>query len=259
MVGAGIVHRFVRLARFRYFKRMCAPFAGFTKRSIIYGCRSDLASEDAVTYECVEQHQGEDDHASPEHERKTGLRRGRLVDRNYERDHVGPKGQRQSGKCRREDHRDHVERPTVVVAEDAECKHDCCDHTNRGKYEEIRSIDPTMQNWEMLSECVNKNEDEEHQYGNRENADLTARPVADLGVALLHQPTGTKKCVAQAQADATEDRKWRETAEVTTGILTVGDLQPLDQNSDGCPLHKACDQGSGSKAQIPDPPHSLRL
>src|SRR6266851_8534510 len=105
-----------------------------------------------------------------------------------------------------------------------------------------------MQDWEMLGQRVSEDDHEKHQYANRENADLAVSPVADLGVAFLHQPAGTEKCVAKAQPDATQGRKWREPAEVTAGILTIGDLQPLDYGPDRCALHEACDQGSARKA-----------
>src|ERR1700737_565364 len=42
------------------------------RRLIVHECHLDLASEDAVADDRVEQHQWEDDHTSPEHERKTG-------------------------------------------------------------------------------------------------------------------------------------------------------------------------------------------
>ena len=74
---------------------------------MISSCGSDLASEDAVADERVEQHQWKDDHASPEHEHETGLRRGRFVDGDDARDDVGPEGQRESAECRHEDGCDH--------------------------------------------------------------------------------------------------------------------------------------------------------
>src|SRR6266481_1832284 len=231
----------------------------FTRGLIVHGCCSDLAPEDTVADERVEQHQRKDDYTSPEYEHKTGLWRGRLVDGDDERDHVRPERQCESAKCRHEDHCDHVERPTIVLTEDAEREHDCGDPANRREGEEIRPIDPTMQDWEMLGQRVNEDDDEKYQYANRENADLAVRPVANFGVAFVDQPAGAEKCVAKAQADAAEGRKRRKPAEITPGILTVGDLQPLDQGSDRCPLHEARDQGSAGKAQIPDPPHSLRL
>jgi len=49
-----------------------------------------------------------------------------------------------------------------------------------------------MQNREMLGQRVNEDHDEKQQHANRENTDLAVRPVADLGVAFLHQPAGTK-------------------------------------------------------------------
>src|SRR3984893_8793622 len=75
------------------------------------GC-SDLAPEDAVADDRVEQHQWEDDHpAPPEHERKTGLRRSGFVDGDNEGDHVWPERQSQGSKSRPVDQRYHVEWP----------------------------------------------------------------------------------------------------------------------------------------------------
>src|SRR5258708_13476672 len=191
MMGAGIVHGLVCLARCLDVPRMRAPFVGFTRRSIVRDGRPDLASEDAVTDDRVEQHQWEDDHTSPEYEHQTGLRRGRLVDGDDERDHVRPERQCESAKCRYEDHCDRVERPTVVLTEDAQREHDCGDRANCREYEEIRPLDPTMQDWEMLGQPVNETDDEKYQYANRENSDLAGRPVPNLRVPLLHQPPYT--------------------------------------------------------------------
>src|ERR1700737_523836 len=84
------------------------------------GC-SDLAPEDAVADKRVEQHQWEDDQpAPPEHERKTGWRRGRRAEGDYKGDPVGPERQRQRAERRHEDQRDRVERPMVIVTEDTE-------------------------------------------------------------------------------------------------------------------------------------------
>src|SRR6266481_895696 len=163
----------------------CEPLINFTRRLSVHGWRSDLASEDAVADERVEQHQRKDDHPSPEDKHKTGLRRGRFADGDDERDHVRPEGQRQRAKCRHEDHGDRVERPTIIVTEDAKREHDCGDRANCREYEEIRPVDPAMQDWEMLSQRVNEHEHEKYQYGNREKADLAVCPVADLAVAFL--------------------------------------------------------------------------
>jgi len=41
--------------------------------------------------------------------------------------------------------------------------------------------------------------------------------------------------------------------------ITVVNLQSFYEGPDRDPLHECRDQGSAGKAQIPDPPHSLRL
>ena len=169
---------------------------------MISSCGSDLASEDAVADERVEQHQWKDDHASPEHEHETGLRRGRFVDGDDERDDVGPERQRESAECRHEDQCDHVERPMVIVTQDAEREHCCGDRANCREYEQIRPIDPTMQDWKVFGQRVSEDKHEERQHADRENGNLPTRHIADLGVAFLQQPAGAEKRVAKAEPDA---------------------------------------------------------
>src|ERR1700678_3906380 len=122
--------------------------------SMLPGSCFDLAPEDAVADERIEQHQREDDDATPEHEQETGLRRDRFVDSDDERDEVWPEGQRQRAECRREDQCDHVERPVVVVIQNAECEHYCGNRTNRREYEQIRPIDPTLQDRKVFGQRV---------------------------------------------------------------------------------------------------------
>src|SRR5258708_9846194 len=156
----------VCLVRFLGFLRMCGPLFVFTRRLIVHGCCSDLTPEDAVADERVDQHQGKDDHATPEHEHETGWRRGSFVDGDDERNEVRPERQRQRAKCRHEDHGDRVERPTIIVTEDAAREHDCGDRANRREYEEIRPVDPAMKDLEMLSQRVNEDDDKKQQYAN---------------------------------------------------------------------------------------------
>src|SRR3984957_9850877 len=225
----------------------------------VSGCCPDLTPEDAVGDDRVKQHHREDHDAAPEHEHETRLRRGGFVDGDDEGDHVGPEGQRERAECRHEDQGDHVERPMAVMAEYTEREHDCGARANHREYEEIRPIDPTVQDWEMLGQCVTEDDDEIHQYRNRENADLAVRPVANLALAFPDQPASAQKRVAKAQADAAKDRKRREPADRTAGIFAVRELQSFDQGTDGHPLDESRDQRPASEAQIPDPPQPLRF
>src|SRR4029077_18318664 len=75
----------------------------------------EFSPEHPVTDERVEQHQREDDNATPEHEHQAGRRRGSLLDRKDEGDHVRPERQRQGAKRRYEDQRYHVEWQVIVV------------------------------------------------------------------------------------------------------------------------------------------------
>src|SRR5271169_6377095 len=156
----------------------------------VSGRFANLAPEDAVADDRVEQHQREDDDATPEHEPKTGLRRGGLADGDNEGNHVWPEGQRQGAECRYEDQRDHIERPVVVVVYDAEREQCCRYRANCREYEQIGSIDPAMQDWKVLGQRVGEHKQEECQYADREYGDLAARGVANLGVAFSDQPTG---------------------------------------------------------------------
>src|SRR5260370_24725241 len=95
----------------------------------------DLAPEDSVADHRVKQHQREDDEAAPpEHERKTGLRRGGFVDGDDEGDHVGPERHCQRAECRHEDQYDHVKRAMIIVTQDAEREHRCRDRATHQKY-----------------------------------------------------------------------------------------------------------------------------
>src|SRR5207248_8482526 len=74
----------------------------------------DLASEDAVADNGVDQHQREDEETlAPEHEGESGMGRRRFFDRDRERDHVRPEGDRQCAERGRENERDHVVRHSI--------------------------------------------------------------------------------------------------------------------------------------------------
>jgi len=73
----------------------------------------------------------------------------------------------------------------VIVTEDAERKHDGGDRANRREYEQIRLVDPMMQDREVFGQRVAKDNHEEHQHAERENGNLPMRHVANLGLAFL--------------------------------------------------------------------------
>src|ERR1700731_3738923 len=120
----------------------------------------------------------------------------------------------------------------IIVTQDAERKHCCGDCSNRREYEQIWPIDPTMQDWKIFGQRVGEDNHKERQYADREHWDLPMRHIAYLAVAFLRQPTGAEKRVAKAQAEAAKDRKRREPADRTAGILAVRDLQPFHQGAD---------------------------
>jgi hypothetical protein len=133
----------------------------------------------------------------PEHEPETGLWRGGLVDGDDGGDHLWPEGQRQRTECGQKDQCDHIKWPIVVVLQDAQREHDCCDRPNRREYEQIRPIDPAMQDWKIFDQRVSKDNHEKRQHADREHGDLAARDVTNLRLALSDQPAGTKEARSQ--------------------------------------------------------------
>src|SRR5262249_21933111 len=73
--------------------------------------RPNLAPEDAVTDDRVEQHQREyEETLAPEHEGENGMRCRSFLDRDRERDHVRPERDGQSAERGGENQRGHIER-----------------------------------------------------------------------------------------------------------------------------------------------------
>src|SRR6202521_3913941 len=107
----------------------------------------------------------------------------------------------------------------VIVTEDAECEHGCGHRSNRREYEEVRPIDPAMQDWKVFRQRISEDNHKKYQHGNRENGNLPMRHVTDLGFAFLRQPTGAEKRVAKAEPETTRYRKPSHPAEATPCIL----------------------------------------
>src|SRR5260370_3271439 len=103
----------------------------------------------------------------------------------------------------------------VIVTEDAEREHDCRDRANRREYEQIRPLDPTMQDWKIFRQRVGEDKHEKRQHAERENGNLPMRHIANLGLAFLRQPAGAEQRVAKAQADAAKNRKRGEPTDRT--------------------------------------------
>src|SRR5690348_7968085 len=98
----------------------------------VMACWFDLASEDAVADDGVEQHQREDEETlAPKHEGETGMGCRGVLDRDRERDHVRPERDRQSAERRREDERDHIERHSIAAVPNARGRHERGDDTDR--------------------------------------------------------------------------------------------------------------------------------
>src|SRR5215470_19125971 len=93
---------------------------GYCRSLMMVRCQPHLAAEDAIPDNGIEQHEGVDkDARTPEHERKAGVGGCAGVDRDGERNHVGPERKRERAEGRNEDERNHTEWPTVIVTQDA--------------------------------------------------------------------------------------------------------------------------------------------
>src|ERR1700730_2806590 len=227
---------------------------------IMPSCWFNLASKDGVADGGVEQHQREDEQTlAPEHEGKARMRRGSLVDRDRERDHVGPERDRQGAKRRQEDQCGRVERPSVPAAADAGGQHERGQRTDRRKNEQIRPVDPSVHQRKIFDQGVYEDDGQEHEHAGREIGYLSPRRVPDISVTLVDQPAGAEQRIAETQADTTEHGKRTEPAEIAADILAIRDRQPLDEGADGHSLDERRRNGSTNEAPIPEPARPLRL
>src|ERR1700756_60215 len=102
--------------------------------SVMACCCFDLASEDAVADDGVEQHQRENEETlAPKHEGETGMWRRRFLDRDRERDHVRPERDRQCAERRRENQRYHIVRHSIPAVPNTRGRHERRDDPNRRK------------------------------------------------------------------------------------------------------------------------------
>src|SRR5260221_12758856 len=105
----------------------------------------ELAAEYGVADHGVEQHQREDEETlAPEHEGEARIRRGGLVDRDRERDHVGPERDRERSKSGCENQRTHVKGHTVLIATKSARSHERGNSAARRKGETIRTLEPRI-------------------------------------------------------------------------------------------------------------------
>ena len=203
------------------------------------GC--DFASEDAVADERVEQHERKDEKPlPPEHECKTGVRRCRFVDGKDEGDHVRPERDGEGAKGRQEDQYDHRKGQFIAAVSNTGREHNSRQRADHGEDEQIRTLQPSPHHLKIFDQRIDKDDDKKYEQPDREIRDQAVGCVADVGFTFLDQPTGAKKRIAETQSDAAERREGTEPAEVTTGLLTVGHRQALDERADRQALDERC-------------------
>src|SRR5258708_33315013 len=116
-----------------------------------------------------------------------------------------------------------------------------------------------MQDRKVFGQRVSEDNNKECQNADREDRDLAMRHFPNLGLAFLRKPTGAEKCVAETESNAAKNRKRREPADLTAGILTVGEWKSFHQCANSHPLYEGRDQATSPKPQIPHPPLPLPL
>jgi hypothetical protein len=82
-------------------------------------------------------------------------------------------------------------------------------------------------------------------------------PVAQLAIALQHEPAGAEQRVAEHQADPGQDRKWVQPAKRAAGVLAVGDRNTPDHGADRGPLCERDHDRAKEEPPVPDWAHPL--
>ena len=185
-------------------------------------------------------------------------RRG-LVDRDRERDHVGPERDRERAERRRENEADHEEGRPVPPPADADGQHDRGGDADRREDEQIRPLEPSSHNRKVLAERIGEHDDEEDEQPERQIGDEAISRLSNLALALPDEPAGAEQRVAETQTDAAQQREGTEPAEFAPGIAAIDHRQALDERSDHQALDERGEQRSADEARVPDPTRALRL
>ena len=186
------------------------------------------------------------------------MRRRGLVDRDREGNHVGPEGDRERAERRQKDDGDHPERRAVAPAAKARGQHARRKGSDRGKDQEIGPLEPPLHHAEILGKRNDKHGDQEDEQRDRQTRNEPVGELADLAVAFADEPARAEQRIADAKADAAEQREGAQPAEVAADIAAIGDRQPLDQSADGQPLHEGGDERTAGETRVPEPPPALR-
>src|SRR5271166_279803 len=165
----------------------------------IMPCRwYDLTSKDLVADHGVDQHQREDEETlSPKHESETGMGCGSLLDRDRERDHVGPERDRQRANRGREDECHHVVRHCIPATPYAFGRHDRGDDADRRKDKQIRPLEPSVHDPKIFGQGVYEDDNKEGEQSSRQIRDQTIGFLADIALAFPDQPTSAEQGIAE--------------------------------------------------------------
>src|SRR5580704_10286039 len=131
---------------------------------VVIGVRPNPASEHAVVGCGVEQHQREHEEAgAPEHERQARMRRGCVLDRDRERNHVRPKRESERAEGGGKDDGDNAKRRLVAAPLEARSQEDRGYDSDGGENEEIRSLEPSVHDRKMLDERKAEHRDQKQE------------------------------------------------------------------------------------------------
>src|SRR5499427_5550391 len=218
-----------------YFSSSCGDMLGVVDDlgslsvSVVACRRAYLSPENAVADDGVEQHQREDEQAlAPKHEGEAGVRRRGFLDRDRERDHVGPERDRQRAKRRRKDEGDHVVRNTIAAAPNAFGRYERRDHADRGENKQIRPLEPSVHDLKVFRQGVGEDDDQESEQSNCQIGDQAIGFLPHIAFAFSDEPTRAEEGVTETQTDTAQNCEEAEPTELATGIMAVRDRKPLN-------------------------------
>jgi hypothetical protein len=132
------------------------------------------------------------------------MRRGRLLDRDREGNHVGPEGESERTEGGGEDDGDDTKRRLVAASLEARGQKDRRYDSYRGENEEIGPLEPSVHDAKMLDERKAEHRDQKEQQRERQSRNEPIGGVADVAVAFANDPASAEQCIADAEAEATE-------------------------------------------------------
>src|SRR5262245_8928211 len=100
----------------------------------------------------------------------------------------------------------------------------------------------------MLAKRIGKDDEQKYEQAGGKIGDQAIGAVSHFGFAFPDEPAGTEKRIAEAEADAAQDRKRAEPTEFATSVVAIGDGKTLDDGPDRQALNESGQQGSPSEA-----------